>query len=120
SSVLRRPLRARDTLLMAAALRSLGTRIDDIADGDAADWAVTPGRLAGPAEVDCGLAGTIMRFIPPVAVLADGPVRLDGDPRARERPLGVVVDALRALGAEIDDGGRGALPFTVSGAAGFP
>ena len=119
-SRLRQPLRARDTLLMAAALRSLGTRIDDVGGGDAADWAVTPGPLRGPAEVDCGLAGTIMRFLPPVAVLADGPVRFDGDPRARERPLGVVLSALHALGADVDDGGRSALPFTITGAAAFP
>ncbi len=126
-SRLRRPLRARDTLLMAAALRSLGVRIElvasggerDTAGGSDADWAVTPGPLRGPADVDCGLAGTIMRFLPPVAVLADGPVRFDGDAHARERPLGVVLEALRALGADIDDGGRGALPFTITGMAGF-
>jgi 3-phosphoshikimate 1-carboxyvinyltransferase len=110
---------------MAAALRSLGVRIEDVAggeraDGDDPDWAVTPGRLRGPADVDCGLAGTIMRFVPPVAVLADGPVRFDGDPRARERPLGVVLDALRTLGADIDDGGRSGLPFTIVGRGGFP
>jgi 3-phosphoshikimate 1-carboxyvinyltransferase len=110
---------------MAAALRSLGTRIEDVAGrdkagGDDPDWAVTPGRLRGPADVDCGLAGTIMRFVPPVAVLADGPVRFDGDPRARERPLGVVLEALRTLGADIDDGGRPGLPFTIVGRGGFP
>ena len=109
---------------MAAALRSLGARIEDVAGedrtgGDDPDWAVTPGRLRGPAEVDCGLAGTIMRFVPPVAVLADGPVRFEGDPRARERPLGVVLDALRTLGADIDDGGRPGLPFTIVGRGAF-
>lgn len=124
-SRLRRPLRARDTLLMVAALRSIGTRIEDVpgddgAAGDDSDWAVTPGRLRGPADVDCGLAGTIMRFVPPVAVLADGPVRFDGDPQARKRPLGVVLDALRTLGADVDDGGRPALPFTIVGTGGFP
>lgn len=119
-SRLRRPLRARDTLLMSAALRSLGVRIEHAGGAGEVDWAVTPGPLRGPADVDCGLAGTIMRFLPPVAVLADGPVRFDGDPRARERPLGVVLEALRALGADIDDEGRGALPFTITGRAGFP
>ncbi|HEX6336043.1 MAG TPA: 3-phosphoshikimate 1-carboxyvinyltransferase [Jiangellaceae bacterium] len=124
-SRLRRPLRARDTVLMAAALRSLGARIEDVAIGDRTgeddpDWAVTPGRLLGPAKVDCGLAGTIMRFVPPVAVLAHGPVVFDGDPQARQRPLGVVLEALRALGADIDDGGRSALPFTIVGRGAFP
>ncbi len=62
-----------------------------------------------------GNAGTVMRFLPPVAALADGPVRFDGDPRSHERPLHGVIDALRALGARIDDDGRGALPLTVHG-----
>ncbi|GLW62369.1 3-phosphoshikimate 1-carboxyvinyltransferase 1 [Actinomadura rubrobrunea] len=109
---LRRPLRSRDTLLMAAALRALGAAVDE----DGADWLVTPGPLSGPAQVDVGLAGTVMRFLPPVAALADGDVAIDGDPRARERPMRPMITALRALGVRIDDGGRGALPFTVRGA----
>jgi 3-phosphoshikimate 1-carboxyvinyltransferase len=56
-----------------------------------------------------------MRFVPPVAALADGPVAFDGDPHARTRPMGEVIGALRRLGVDIDDGGRGALPFTVHG-----
>jgi 3-phosphoshikimate 1-carboxyvinyltransferase len=112
----RAPLRARDTLLMADALRALGAGIAD--DGD--DWLVTPGPLRGPASVDAGLAGTIMRFLPPAATLADGPVRFDGDPRARERPLGPVVAALRALGAQVETAdGRDALPLTVHGKGGL-
>ncbi|MGY1689931.1 3-phosphoshikimate 1-carboxyvinyltransferase [Geodermatophilus sp. SYSU D01105] len=106
-----RPLRARDTDLMAAALRSLGVGVTP--DGD--DWLVTPGELRGPAEVDAGLAGTVLRFLPPVAALASGPVQLDGDPRLRERPNAGLVTALRDLGVEVDDGGRGRAPFTVHG-----
>jgi 3-phosphoshikimate 1-carboxyvinyltransferase len=106
-----RPLRARDTDLMAAALRALGVRVDDDAD----DWLVTPGELRGPAEVDAGLAGTVLRFLPPVAALATGPVRLDGDPRLHERPNAGLLAALRDLGVEVDDGGRGRAPFTVHG-----
>ncbi|HEX2074052.1 MAG TPA: 3-phosphoshikimate 1-carboxyvinyltransferase [Geodermatophilus sp.] len=106
-----RPLRARDTDLMAAGLRTLGVGIDD----DGGDWQVRPGPLRGPAEVDAGLAGTVLRFLPPVAALATGPVRLDGDPRLRERPNAGLLAALRALGVEIDDGGRGRAPFTVHG-----
>jgi 3-phosphoshikimate 1-carboxyvinyltransferase len=113
-SVIRRPLRARDTDLMAQAMRSLGTSISEVDDGAGA-WQVRPHALHGPAVVDCGLAGTVMRFVPPVAALADGSVRLDGDPRARERPMGQIVAALRALGATVDDDGRGALPFDVHG-----
>ncbi|WP_067490325.1 3-phosphoshikimate 1-carboxyvinyltransferase [Actinomadura hibisca] len=107
-----RPLRSRDSELMVGALRAMGVLIDEEGDG----WRVTPGALSGPAQVDVGLAGTVMRFLPPVAALAGGPVRIDGDPRARERPMGPIITALRALGVEIDDGGRGALPFTVHGA----
>lgn len=109
-SVLRAPLRSRDTDLMAAALRELGTGIEERADGA---WLVTPAPLRGPARVDCGLAGTVMRFLPPVAALAEGTVTFDGDPRARERPLDAVLDALRELGAEVDGN---ALPFEVRGA----
>jgi 3-phosphoshikimate 1-carboxyvinyltransferase len=106
-----RPLRARDTDLMAGGLGALGVRIED----DGADQVVTPGALRGPAEVDAGLAGTVLRFLPPVAALADGPVRVDGDPRLRDRPNAGLLSALRALGVEIDDGGRGRAPFTVHG-----
>jgi 3-phosphoshikimate 1-carboxyvinyltransferase len=107
-----RPLRARDTDLMAAALRALGVGIAE--DGE--DWLVTPGKLRGPAEVDAGLAGTVLRFLPPVAALADGPVRVDGDPRLHERPNAGLIAALRDLGVRVDDDGRGRAPFTVHGA----
>ncbi|HEX6755497.1 MAG TPA: 3-phosphoshikimate 1-carboxyvinyltransferase, partial [Mycobacteriales bacterium] len=76
------------------------------------DWVVTPGPLRAPATVDAGLAGTVARFVPPLAALADGPVRLDGDPRARERPLAPLVDGLRALGGSVDGS---ALPLVVHG-----
>ena len=115
-STVRRPLRARDSILMTGALRALGTRVDDRGD----DWAVTPGPLRGPASVDCGLAGNVMRFVPPVAVLADGDVEFDGDPYARERPMGPILDALRTLGGTIDDDGRQSLPFTVRGHGTMP
>ena len=110
-SIIRRPLRARDTLLMAGALQTLGVAVDTAG----VDWPVVPAPLTGPGDIDCGLAGTVMRFVPPVAVTATGEVRFDGDPRARDRPVGPLLRALRTLGAEIDDGGRGALPFVVYG-----
>ncbi|MDF2144177.1 3-phosphoshikimate 1-carboxyvinyltransferase [Knoellia sp. p5-6-4] len=122
TSRLRRPLRSRDTLLMAEALRSLGAGIDDGTTDStgSADWIVTPASLRGGGRVDCGLAGTVMRFLPPVAALCDGPVEFDGDEQARVRPMGPVLDALRGLGARIDDGGRGRLPFTVHGTGRMP
>ena len=112
-SRLRAPLRSRDSLLMAEGLRTLGADIVDLADGDG-DWQVTPGAVRGGGQLDCGLAGTVMRFLPPVAALADGPVRFDGDEGARLRPMGPILDALRALGVGVD-GATSALPFTVQG-----
>ena len=110
-SVVRRALRSRDTELMAGALTSLGSTVDTSGD----DWQVTPGELSGPAEVDCGLAGTVMRFVPPVAALASGDVRFDGDPHARTRPMSEILRGLRGLGVDVEDAGRGTLPFTVHG-----
>ena len=109
------PLRARDTLLMAAALESLGVGVRD----DGPDWLVAPGDLHG-GPVDCGLAGTVMRFVPPLAALASGDSGFDGDPAARVRPMRVLLDGLRQAGAAIDDAGRGTLPFTVHGTGSVP
>ena len=111
-SRLRSPLRSRDTLLMADALRALGVGIEYAEDHD---WLVTPGDAVGDAAIDCGLAGTVMRFVPPLAAMARGTVQFDGDPHARTRPMGPALDALRALGVSIEDDGRGALPFSVRG-----
>jgi 3-phosphoshikimate 1-carboxyvinyltransferase len=111
-STLRRPLRARDTELMAAGLRAMGTHVSTVDDNR---WLVRPRQLRGPAHVDVGLAGTVMRFVPPVAGLADGAVTFDGDPRARVRPLRPLVQALRSFGVDIDAAGGGGLPLTVHG-----
>src|SRR5207302_666891 len=110
-----RPLRARDTELMAAALRGLGVRVGDYG----AAWLVTPGELHG-GSVDAGLAGTVMRFLPPLAALADGDVVFDGDAYARVRPMAQLLDGLRQAGVRVDDDGRGTLPFTVRGAGAAP
>jgi 3-phosphoshikimate 1-carboxyvinyltransferase len=107
-SVVRRALRSRDTDLMAAALVTLGATIDTSGD----DWAVEPGRIVGGGRVDCGLAGTVTRFVPPVAGLADGAVGFDGDPHMRNRPVGEVLTALRSLGVEVEGV---SLPFTIHG-----
>ena len=81
-----------------------------------ADWVITPARLRGPAKIDTGLAGTVMRFLPPVAALADGEVSFDGDEQARIRPMGPVLDGLARPGRR-DRRRRpaGALPFVVHG-----
>jgi len=111
-STLRRPLRARDTELMAGGLRAMGAHVSTVDDER---WLVRPRPLRGPAHVDVGLSGTVMRFVPPVAGLADGPVTLDGDPHARARPLGPLVAALRSIGVRIDTAAGGGLPLTVHG-----
>lgn len=112
-SVLTRPLASRDTDLMADALTSLGARIERGNDV----WTITPAThdVKGDIAVDCGLAGTVMRFVPPIAALGSASVTLDGDERARVRPMATAIGALRGLGVEVDDGGRSALPFTVHG-----
>lgn len=110
SSTITGALRSRDTDLMIDALATLGIEII-AADDDRTSLRVTPAPLHGGA-VECGLAGTVMRFVPPLAALAAGEVSFDGDEQARIRPLDTILDALRAVGAEIDGS---ALPFTMRG-----
>jgi 3-phosphoshikimate 1-carboxyvinyltransferase len=112
TSTLRQPLRARDTELMAGGLRALGTHVSSRDDGL---WTVRSRSLSGPAAIDVGLAGTVMRFLPAVAALADGPVTFDGDAMARQRPMAPLITALRGLGVDIASA-NGGLPFTVNGA----
>ena len=120
------PLQARDTLLMRAALTALGATItgngqyDPGAAGPAPSWQVSPGRPETGASVDVGNAGTVLRFVPPVAALTGVRVDFHGDARAAQRPVGQILAALRELGAVIDDGGRGAIPFTVHGGGSLP
>ena len=103
-------LRSRDTDLMIGALRALGLTID----GDAAELTVSGG--LSPTDgttIDCGLAGTVLRFVPPVAALSTASVVFDGDEYARKRPIAPLLAALRSLGVDID---ADAMPFRVSGA----
>ncbi|MBS2552931.1 3-phosphoshikimate 1-carboxyvinyltransferase [Catenulispora sp. NL8] len=119
-------LRARDSVLMVGGLRALGVKIEAGAELEAPVWRVTPperlhgGDVGDVAKVDVGLAGTVMRFLPPVAALADGPVYFDGDPYARSRPMGTLLQSLRDLGVRIDDGDRGTFPFLVEGTGSVP
>jgi 3-phosphoshikimate 1-carboxyvinyltransferase len=108
------PLESRDTDLMTAALIALGASVRR----DGSSWTVTPGWSGQPARIDVGNAGTVLRFVPPLASLAKADVRFSGDPRASERPVAQLLDGLRQLGVVIEDGGTGALPFTVRGVGG--
>lgn len=114
-SEIHRPLRSRDSALMTDALGQLGVECRDSLGRGADTLVVTPAELTGGVTIDCGLAGTVMRFVPPLAALADGPVTFDGDDGARLRPMATTIDSLRKLGVEVDDDGRGTLPFTVHG-----
>ena len=114
-------LRSRDTELMLAALSVLGARFEDL-DETGTHLRVTPAPLplqvqAGPdglGRIDVGLAGTVMRFVPALAALADAPVVFDGDEAARRRPMAPLLDALASLGAEVTHLGEpGFLPFRV-------
>ncbi|MHA7153584.1 3-phosphoshikimate 1-carboxyvinyltransferase [Arthrobacter sp. TMN-50] len=123
-SRLRAPLISRDSALMINALRALGAECIEVA-GDGAfgpDLLVTPVDFSEPndASIDCGLAGTVMRFVPPLAALRRGTTSFDGDPHARQRPMGAVIQSLRGLGATIDDDGGQSLPFSVTGAGVIP
>jgi 3-phosphoshikimate 1-carboxyvinyltransferase len=122
-SRLRAPLHSRDSALMIDALRRLGANITEV-PGDGAfgpDLEVTPLSQEAPSSrthIDCGLAGTVMRFVPPLAALRNGVSVFDGDPHARKRPMGTIIEALKALGVALtaDDGGTpSSLPFTVEG-----
>jgi len=118
-STLRRPLVSRDSELMVAGLKALGIGIEEttaVVDGDKElQWAVTPAPMRGGVRVDVGNAGTVMRFLPPLAALATGEVVFDGDPRSYERPLGPVIKALEELGVSIDHEGRYSLPLKLNG-----
>ena len=108
-SILKKPLISRDSELMSAGLRALGVSISESNE----TWVVTPSPLRGPARIDVGNAGTVMRFLPPLAALAHGEIEFDGDPRSYERPLGPVIKALEELRIEIDHGNRYSLPMVV-------
>ena len=122
-SRLRAPLHSRDSVLMIQALRQLGATVTEVpGDGDyGPDLEITPmdpSASGAATSIDCGLAGTVMRFVPPLAALRNGPTLFDGDPHARKRPMGTIIEALLALGVPVaTEGGRtpSALPFSVDG-----
>lgn len=92
-----------DTLLMAEGLRALGLSVE--ADAAAVRFTVwgQGGRLPAPeATIDAGGAGTVARFLTAVAALGFGRYVIDGSPRMRERPIGDLVSALRALGSDLE------------------
>ena len=114
-SRLRKPLSSRDADLMVKGLQNLGCKIDEIKTEQGFDYQITPQKLSGPTQIDVGNAGTVMRFLPPIASLATGLVHFDGDARSHERPLEPVIKALEQLGASIEHGNKYRLPLTING-----
>ena len=112
-----RPLKSRDSELMRDGLRALGVKIEESSDGTS--WLVTPTslsqRLVEPADIKVGNAGTVMRFLPPLAAMFDGEIHFDGDARSHERPIAPVIKALESLGVRVEHQGRYAIPFTIHG-----
>ena len=108
---LRKPLDSRDSQLMIESLRRLGTQITS---GEGGDLVIVPptADISVNTTIDCGLAGTVMRFVPPMAALSQGTILFDGDEAARRRPMSATIDSLRALGVNVSDS-KG-LPFTIS------
>jgi 3-phosphoshikimate 1-carboxyvinyltransferase len=108
-----------DTQVMAAALRALGAAVTQSGDR----WQVRgfdgrPG--AAPAVLDVGASGTAARFLTALMALVPGPSVLDGTARMRERPIGELVDALRALGVQVaTEGDRGCPPVRCTGGVPF-
>ena len=119
ATTLRRPLLSRDSELMVQGLQALGIGIvgQDVMVNGQTEYRMTvmPAPMSGPATIDVGNAGTVMRFLPPLAALATGEISFDGDPRSYERPLGPVIKALEELGVSIEHEGRYSLPLVING-----
>ena len=117
-STLSAPLHSDDSDRMIDALRGLGTEIEELPGTGrfGTDLRITPpATFRGDVTIDCGQAGTVMRFIAPLAGLAEGDVTITAHASALHRPMGEMIKALRTIGADIDDGGNWSLPFTVRG-----
>ena len=119
-SYLRAPLHSRDSALMIEALRQLGAGIELVPTDSpfGPDVKVTPLSFVEveprTMSIECGLAGTVMRFVPALAALLPGEFAFDGDPHARQRPMGPVLEGLRQLGVQVDcEQGENALPFVL-------
>ena len=129
-SYLRAPLHSRDSALMIEALRQLGAGIELVPTDSpfGPDVKVTPlsfveahsaqaqsdSAQSRTVSIECGLAGTVMRFVPALAALMPGEFAFDGDPHARQRPMGPVLEGLRQLGVQVDcEQGENALPFVL-------
>jgi 3-phosphoshikimate 1-carboxyvinyltransferase len=106
-----------DTRVMLAALRALGVGLDERGAGQVTVRGA--GRFPVPsADLFLGNAGTAVRPLTAALAMLGGDYRISGVPRMHERPIGDLVDALRALGAEVVyEGNAGYPPLRIGQAA---
>lgn len=95
---------------MLDAIRELGSEVSV----NSGFIEITPAALNRNATIHCGLAGTVMRFVPLMAALNKGEITFEADSEAKARPLNGVFDALDQLGVEYNKGSE-SFPFTVMG-----
>ena len=114
-TVVRGALASRDSYLAAMAMAHFGAGFDFEAERN--EVLITPPKqLRGWGTIDCGLAGTVMRFAPALAAFANGTTRFVGDVAAEKRPLAPLTDALKTIGAKVRfQGAKGHLPLKVRG-----
>lgn len=98
-----------DTRVMLAALRQLGVAVSELAEGHVTVRGVSRFPVDS-ADLFMGNAGTAIRPLTAALALMGGDYRLSGVPRMHERPIGDLVDALKALGARIDYLGQPGYP----------
>jgi len=115
-SVIRRPLlEADDAQRMIAAVTTLGAKVtrsgqDLKITGVNGRWVVPPEGVT----LDLGNAGTATRFLAAAALLAPGPVTVDGNARMRQRPIAELAGALIHLHANIEfTGTKGCPPMKI-------
>ena len=106
---------ADDTAAMTDCLAGLGASLTW--DGTTVRVDGVGGRVTvAEAALDARMSGTTSRFVLPLLALGSGRYRLDGSEQLRRRPMGPTLDALRDLGASVEEAGEtGHLPVVVSG-----
>ena len=110
NSIITNPLFARDTNLMLEALEKLGCNV--VKKSNSVE--ISPMKKDhSEISIDVGLAGTVMRFVPPLAALSSGTSHFDGDERARNRPMKTLIESLKKLNVKVIDNHQGKLPFSI-------